>query len=144
MAEKTGISGYEEVSSLTGQNLSHTFLLLAELGLRNVAYEDPDHLSPPEWVPDSCCAKCCSCNTQFTFSNRRVCVQNIHQCKKLKLTFFFFFFFFWKQHHCRSCGFVFCQTCSSKKLVLPQFGFSKPVRVCSTCHKNSVVEAQNL
>lgn len=73
--KRSNIAGYEEISSLSGQNLTHTFLLLAELGLRNVSYEDPEHLKPPEWVPDSCCLRCCQCNVEFTFSCRRVIIK---------------------------------------------------------------------
>ncbi|NXC16753.1 RUFY1 protein, partial [Corythaeola cristata] len=35
-------------------------------------------------------------------------------------------------HHCRNCGDIFCNTCSSNELALPSY--PKPVRVCDTCH----------
>uniref|UniRef100_A0A2D4LPQ1 FYVE-type domain-containing protein n=1 Tax=Micrurus spixii TaxID=129469 RepID=A0A2D4LPQ1_9SAUR len=36
------------------------------------------------------------------------------------------------EHHCRNCGHIFCNTCSSNELALPSY--PKPVRVCDTCH----------
>nr|DBA30776.1 TPA: hypothetical protein GDO54_006718 [Pyxicephalus adspersus] len=36
------------------------------------------------------------------------------------------------KHHCRNCGHIFCNTCSSNELSLPSY--PKPVRVCDTCH----------
>ena len=35
------------------------------------------------------------------------------------------------QHHCRSCGQIFCDACSDNKLALPSA--AKPVRVCDNC-----------
>ena len=43
---------------------------------------------------------------------------------------------FQKRHHCRSCGEVFCQKCSTLKLSLPLVGeeyLKGPVRVCDFC-----------
>ena len=38
------------------------------------------------------------------------------------------------QHHCRKCGKVVCNDCSSKRWMLPQQS-SKPLRVCLTCYE---------
>lgn len=38
--------------------------------------------------------------------------------------------FVW-QHHCRNCGEIFCNECSSTKMPLPSS--AKPVRVCDDC-----------
>ncbi|XP_033215310.1 hepatocyte growth factor-regulated tyrosine kinase substrate isoform X2 [Belonocnema kinseyi] len=40
-----------------------------------------------------------------------------------------------RKHHCRACGQVFCQQCSSKVSTLPKFGFEKEVRVCESCYE---------
>lgn len=63
-------------------------------------------------VPDSLRPICPSCNSAFTMSKRR--------------------------HHCRLCGDVFCDTCSSHRCTLPLDGpeFEKPVRVCDFCFKD--------
>jgi len=59
------------------------------------------------WVPDSEAGTCMHCKkVQFTLVNRR--------------------------HHCRKCGVVCCNACSSKRFLLPAQS-SKPLRVCMTC-----------
>ena len=36
-----------------------------------------------------------------------------------------------RRHHCRSCGKIFCDNCSSHRRTLPaEFGFSTPQRLC--------------
>ena len=43
-----------------------------------------------------------------------------------------------RRHHCRLCGDVFCDDCSSHRVALPLDGpeFEKPVRVCDLCNKD--------
>ncbi|KAI3414183.1 Pleckstrin y domain-containing F member 2 [Globodera pallida] len=60
------------------------------------------------WVPDKEATKCMCCQTShFTVIQRR--------------------------HHCRACGKVVCNGCSSKSFVLEGIS-KKPVRVCDTCY----------
>lgn len=60
------------------------------------------------WIPDAEASICMHCRkTQFTVLNRR--------------------------HHCRKCGAVVCNPCSSKKFLLPAQS-SKPLRVCVSCY----------
>ncbi|KAL3084123.1 hypothetical protein niasHT_033227 [Heterodera trifolii] len=40
---------------------------------------------------------------------------------------------FTRKHHCRACGQIFCDKCSNKQMLLPQFGIEKKVRVCEAC-----------
>ena len=41
-----------------------------------------------------------------------------------------------RRHHCRLCGDIFCDACSTHRTLLPLGGpeFEKPVRVCDECH----------
>ncbi|KAI8064522.1 hypothetical protein BC940DRAFT_305928 [Gongronella butleri] len=65
-------------------------------------------LPRPIWVNDIDVTHCTGCNAPFTQFRRR--------------------------HHCRQCGNIFCQDCSSKNVILPQLGYgSKPMRVCNDC-----------
>lgn len=80
----------------------------------------------PVWVPDSEAPVCMHCkNSEFNVINRR--------------------------HHCRKCGSVCCNACTSKRWLLPHQS-SKPLRVCLTCfdklnswngERNSVLQGTN-
>ena len=66
--------------------------------------------SPPtstvQWIPNHLAAHCLSCYEDFSFLRRR--------------------------HHCRRCGLIFCEQCSSKRVQLQPA--AQPVRVCDKCH----------
>jgi len=38
-----------------------------------------------------------------------------------------------RRHHCRNCGKIFCNTCTSHRVPLPKKGCDKPVRICMAC-----------
>lgn len=59
------------------------------------------------WIPDSLAERCYGCHSSFSLVLRR--------------------------HHCRRCGNVFCDACSSARIPLVSAGFFTPVRVCEKC-----------
>ncbi|XP_051870817.1 RUN and FYVE domain-containing protein 1 [Pristis pectinata] len=58
------------------------------------------------WLKDDEATSCKQCEKEFSISRRK--------------------------HHCRNCGDIFCNNCSSNELALPSY--PKPVRVCDNCH----------
>uniref|UniRef100_A0A915HQ45 Hepatocyte growth factor-regulated tyrosine kinase substrate n=1 Tax=Romanomermis culicivorax TaxID=13658 RepID=A0A915HQ45_ROMCU len=63
-----------------------------------------DAESAPEWLDSNTCHRC---SVEFGLLTRK--------------------------HHCRNCGQVFCDKCSSRTLPLPHIGIETDVRVCETC-----------
>eukprot|EP00756_Hemistasia_phaeocysticola_P029285 Hpha_TRINITY_DN16222_c1_g8::TRINITY_DN16222_c1_g8_i1::g.11279::m.11279 len=74
---------------------------------RELECESP--ASPAAWVPDNSTKACQCCESDFTFVRRR--------------------------HHCRACGQVVCNSCSSSRKVVADMGHTRPVRCCDRCAK---------
>ncbi|XP_061901681.1 RUN and FYVE domain-containing protein 1 [Entelurus aequoreus] len=58
------------------------------------------------WLRDDEATQCKQCQKEFSIARRK--------------------------HHCRNCGDIYCNTCSSNELALPSY--PRPVRVCDMCH----------
>ncbi|XP_017847662.1 RUN and FYVE domain-containing protein 2 isoform X3 [Drosophila busckii] len=69
--------------------------------------------SPGIWAPDSIASHCTGCAREFNLTRRK--------------------------HHCRSCGEIFCKSCSEHTLSLlnAQGQPGKPVRVCDACYTST-------
>lgn len=61
----------------------------------------------PLWIPDTHFSECQLCSASFSILFRR--------------------------HHCRNCGKVVCENCSSNRVLLPHVHETKPLRVCDEC-----------
>ncbi|NWI70972.1 FGD6 protein, partial [Todus mexicanus] len=62
----------------------------------------------PIWIPDTRATMCMICTSEFTLT--------------------------WRRHHCRACGKIVCQACSSNKHGL-DYMKNQPARVCDHCFK---------
>ncbi|XP_031205298.1 FYVE, RhoGEF and PH domain-containing protein 6 isoform X2 [Mastomys coucha] len=60
----------------------------------------------PIWIPDTRATMCMICTSEFTLT--------------------------WRRHHCRACGKIVCQACSSNKWGLDYLK-GRPARVCEHC-----------
>ena len=58
-------------------------------------------------MPDASATECMACNMSFSFFRRR--------------------------HHCRRCGALFCYSCISGTVDLPELGYTVPQKVCEKC-----------
>jgi len=65
-------------------------------------------ISERRWLNDADIHECMHCNQTFTLTQRK--------------------------HHCRSCGNIFCDACSSKTAIVAASS-KKPQRVCEQCFK---------
>lgn len=61
----------------------------------------------PHWTPDNAATACHACKTEFGIMTRR--------------------------HHCRVCGRVFCDDCTSRRAAAPNYGYTTAVRMCDEC-----------
>ncbi|XP_043346527.1 RUN and FYVE domain-containing protein 1 isoform X5 [Dermochelys coriacea] len=93
----------EQALQEMGLHLSQSKLKMEDIKEVNKA------LKGHTWLKDDEATHCKQCEKEFSISRRKVVV-----------------------HHCRNCGDIFCNTCSSNELALPSY--PKPVRVCDTCH----------
>ncbi|NWR48603.1 FGD6 protein, partial [Regulus satrapa] len=62
----------------------------------------------PIWIPDTRATMCMICTSEFTLT--------------------------WRRHHCRACGKIVCQACSSNKHGL-DYMKNQPARVCDHCFR---------
>ena len=67
-------------------------------------------------------------------SKCEICDRDFSHATKVKSTFNFTT----DMHHCRSCGFVVCDTCSEHKRALPQLGIHTAQRTCDICVFGSI------
>lgn len=63
---------------------------------------------PVMWINDAEAANCMNCQAPFSFINRR--------------------------HHCRNCGGLYDDKCTSKRIPILKMGYADPQRVCDNCY----------
>merc|ERR1712137_912130 len=64
--------------------------------------------TPPAWMPDDKASACFSCDVQFSLFNRK--------------------------HHYRHCGHIFCNDCTTHRIVIERFNMPTEQRVCGECY----------
>ena len=39
-----------------------------------------------------------------------------------------------RKHHCRNCGYIFCDEHSRRRVAIEELGYEAPVRICMACY----------
>ena len=118
--ETSGTTSGEAREATRGRPLSASLPLVEAASLADIDYKlngsraraNSEEFVRPRWVPDAEVTICSNseCRMEFDWYNRR--------------------------HHCRHCGQIFCNRCTSHRLLLPKdFGCRDPQRVCDGCQK---------
>ncbi|XP_004675862.1 PREDICTED: FYVE, RhoGEF and PH domain-containing protein 6 [Condylura cristata] len=81
---------------------------LEEADTENKEDASPLGSKAPIWIPDTRATMCMICTSEFTLT--------------------------WRRHHCRACGKIVCQACSSNKYGLDYLK-NQPARVCELCYQ---------
>lgn len=112
------VSRRRSIQSPKNDKFSHEYSTSAESNVsvnswdkideRNIDELGENEASKFPWIPDDKAPFCLSCKSQFKFPFKR-------------------------RHHCRKCGKVFCSSCSSNRMPVPENGEYQPVRVCHDC-----------
>ncbi|XP_016130201.1 RUN and FYVE domain-containing protein 1 isoform X1 [Sinocyclocheilus grahami] len=89
-----------------GLHLSQSKLKMEDFKEVNKALKVKELHEGHAWLKDDEATQCKQCQKEFSISRRK--------------------------HHCRNCGDIYCNSCSSNELALPSF--PRPVRVCDICH----------
>ena len=99
----------ENIETIDSKNFNEFMIYLEHTKLKLInSYLDDINEKKVEWVQEKHVPTCDSCYDTFSFTKRK--------------------------HHCRSCGNVFCDSCTRFKKPIPNLGYGKPVRHCSKCY----------
>jgi hypothetical protein len=84
----------------------------------------------PDWKPDEAATLCWGCGLTFTMFRRKQYVVPRVVARPLYCSDVL-----WRSlcSHCRQCGNIFCDACSSGRKVITQLGSTEPQRVCNVC-----------
>ncbi|XP_013872596.1 FYVE, RhoGEF and PH domain-containing protein 6 isoform X2 [Austrofundulus limnaeus] len=95
------------IMEYTKKKISFIAVSPNEVQMVNINDGAPLGSKAPIWIPDLRTTMCMICTSEFTLT--------------------------WRRHHCRACGKVVCQVCSSNKCRLAYLKNQQPARVCDQC-----------
>jgi len=106
MSDQTESERLQETINELRRKLEDSLSGLQELGRENLSLQmENAKAQGRKWADDSIVTSCLSCSKEFTLTVRK--------------------------HHCRHCGQIFCNECSSRSASVPSC--KKPARVCDMC-----------
>jgi early endosome antigen 1 len=106
LAGETESERLQETINELRRKLDDSISALQELGRENQSWQmENAKAQGRKWADDAIVTSCLSCNKEFTLTVRK--------------------------HHCRHCGQIFCNECSSRSASMPSC--KKPARVCDSC-----------
>ena len=85
--------------------------------IEEIQSKKPKNIIPP-WDDSNIVNNCYVCFNNFNFFNRK--------------------------HHCRACGNIVCNKCSTNKKPVPIYGYYDPVRICDKCNIKNILERSDI
>lgn len=120
MGEERDNSPYLSPSKvlMSNEESPQTFVSAAHGIQPNLSNSLSPSIGIPKWKMEQTVNECPICRSQFGFFKRK--------------------------HHCRACGGVFCDSCTTFRASLTELGLEEQVRICAVCVTNVHIPAPPL
>lgn len=124
LSSETQVQTLQEKAGELRRRLDDAQAGLLELGRENQSLQIFSNKAVTrKWADDSQVHSCMDCEKAFSVTVRKVRYLRRSSLRMMIVSL---------QHHCRQCGNIYCNDCSSKTIATA--ASKKPVRVCNACY----------